>query len=48
VKEGTDKQPQHKAESYKKVDAAQQVIVDKGDVDETKTTTYSHRQQHPS
>ena len=46
--EGTDKQPQHKAESYKKVDAAQQVIVDKGDVDETKTTTYSHRQQHPS
>lgn len=46
--EVTDKCPQHKAESYKKVDAAQQVIVDKADDDETKTTTYSHRQRHPS
>lgn len=46
--EVTDNHPQHKAESNKKVDAAQQVIVDKGDVDETKTTTYSHMQGQPS
>jgi hypothetical protein len=32
------------SKAYKQVDAAQQVIVDKGDVKETET----HRQRHPS